>query len=237
MPRGVYREIAAPVLEPLHSRYGQEQWEDGDLFDGNLEQPPCFKRKLQSLKLKHFGPAIFECQLTPIGDPSIVVEWLHDGRPIQAANRVRMICEFGYCSLIYDVAYPRDSGVISCIASNVYGSDRTSTTLLVKEEKSLVEETQLPEGQRGVQRLRELERSTAAALAAVAAVTEDVSWFLNGSCCMTSPYQLSTWLPIDCVSWVVVNKLLFCILTDTLHCPILEYAIQAQDWLTVTATT
>uniref|UniRef100_UPI00358F2F78 titin-like n=1 Tax=Myxine glutinosa TaxID=7769 RepID=UPI00358F2F78 len=174
MPRGVYREIAAPVLEPLHSRYGQEQWEDGDLFDGNLEQPPCFKRKVQSLKLKHFGPAIFECQLIPIGDPSIVVEWLHDGRPIQAANRVRMVCEFGYCSLIYDVAYPRDSGVISCIASNLYGSDRTSATLVVKEEKSLVEETQLPEGQRGVQRLRDLERSTAAALAAVAAVTEDV---------------------------------------------------------------
>uniref|UniRef100_A0A8C8R9G6 Ig-like domain-containing protein n=1 Tax=Pelusios castaneus TaxID=367368 RepID=A0A8C8R9G6_9SAUR len=33
IPRGTYRakEIAAPELEPLHLRYGQEQWEEGDL--------------------------------------------------------------------------------------------------------------------------------------------------------------------------------------------------------------
>ncbi|XP_035302232.1 titin isoform X4 [Cricetulus griseus] len=160
IPRGTYRakEIAAPELEPLHLRYGQEQWEEGDLYDKEKQQKPFFKKKLSSLRLKRFGPAHFECRLTPIGDPTMVVEWLHDGKPLEAANRLRMINEFGYCSLDYGVAYNRDSGVITCRATNKYGTDHTSATLIVKDEKSLVEESQLPEGKKGLQRIEELER-------------------------------------------------------------------------------
>uniref|UniRef100_A0A8D2DK51 Titin n=1 Tax=Sciurus vulgaris TaxID=55149 RepID=A0A8D2DK51_SCIVU len=160
IPRGTYRakEIAAPELEPLHLRYGQEQWEEGDLYDKEKQQKPFFKKKLTSLRLKRFGPAHFECRLTPIGDPTMVVEWLHDGKPLEAANRLRMINEFGYCSLDYGVAYNRDSGVITCRATNKYGTDHTSATLIVKDEKSLVEESQLPEGRKGLQRIEELER-------------------------------------------------------------------------------
>ncbi|NXA48856.1 TITIN protein, partial [Nothocercus julius] len=160
IPRGTYKakEIAAPELEPLHLRYGQEQWEEGDLYDKEKQQKPFFKKKLTSLRLKQFGPAHFECRLTPIGDPTMVVEWLHDGKPLEAANRLRMINEFGYCSLDFGVAYPRDSGVITCRATNKYGTDHTSATLIVKDEKSLVEESQLPEGRKGLQRIEELER-------------------------------------------------------------------------------
>ncbi|OXB61722.1 hypothetical protein ASZ78_002723 [Callipepla squamata] len=160
IPKGTYKakEIAAPELEPLHLRYGQEQWEEGDLYDKEKQQKPFFKKKLTSLRLKQFGPAHFECRLTPIGDPTMVVEWLHDGKPLEAANRLRMINEFGYCSLDYGVAYSRDSGVITCRATNKYGTDHTSATLIVKDEKSLVEESQLPEGRRGMQRIEELER-------------------------------------------------------------------------------
>ncbi|NXA32886.1 TITIN protein, partial [Eudromia elegans] len=160
IPKGTYKakEIAAPELEPLHLRYGQEQWEEGDLYDKEKQQKPFFKKKLTSLRLKQFGPAHFECRLTPIGDPTMVVEWLHDGKPLEAANRLRMINEFGYCSLDFAVAYPRDSGVITCRATNKYGTDHTSATLIVKDEKSLVEESQLPEGRKGLQRIEELER-------------------------------------------------------------------------------
>ncbi|XP_060033624.1 titin isoform X1 [Erinaceus europaeus] len=160
IPRGTYRakEIAAPELEPLHLRYGQEQWEEGDLYDKEKQQKPFFKKKLSSLRLKCFGPAHFECRLTPIGDPTMVVEWLHDGKPLEAANRLRMINEFGYCSLDYGVAYSRDSGIITCRATNKYGTDHTSATLIVKDEKSLVEESQLPDGKKGLQRIEELER-------------------------------------------------------------------------------
>ncbi|KAF7709182.1 hypothetical protein HF521_016032 [Silurus meridionalis] len=159
IPKGTYKakEIAAPELEPLHLRYGQEQWEEGDLYDKEKQQKPHFKKKLTSVRLKRFGAVHFECRLTPIGDPTMVVEWLHDGKPLEAANRLRMINEFGYCSLDYEVAYSRDSGVITCRATNKFGVDQTSATLIVKDEKSLVEESQLPEGRRGP-RIDEIER-------------------------------------------------------------------------------
>ncbi|KAK2840469.1 hypothetical protein Q5P01_014209 [Channa striata] len=160
IPKGTYKakEIAAPELEPLHLRYGQEQWEEGDLYDKEKQQKPQFKKKLTSIRMKRFGPAHFECRLTPIGDPTMVVEWLHDGKPLDAANRLRMVNEFGYCSLDYEVAYARDSGVITCRATNKFGIDQTSATLIVKDEKGLVEETQLPEGRKGAHRIDEIER-------------------------------------------------------------------------------
>uniref|UniRef100_A0A4W6C9N8 Ig-like domain-containing protein n=1 Tax=Lates calcarifer TaxID=8187 RepID=A0A4W6C9N8_LATCA len=124
-----------------------------------IQQKPQFKKKLTSVRMKRFGPAHFECRLTPIGDPTMVVEWLHDGKPLAAANRLRMVNEFGYCSLDYEVAYARDSGVITCRATNKYGVDQTSATLIVKDEKGLVEETQLPEGRKGA-RIDEIEQET-----------------------------------------------------------------------------
>uniref|UniRef100_A0A672I9Y9 Ig-like domain-containing protein n=1 Tax=Salarias fasciatus TaxID=181472 RepID=A0A672I9Y9_SALFA len=51
---------------------------------------------------------------------------------------------------------PQDSGVITCRATNKFGVDQTSATLIVKDEKGLVEETQLPEGR--VHRIDEMER-------------------------------------------------------------------------------
>uniref|UniRef100_A0A3B3BYV5 Ig-like domain-containing protein n=1 Tax=Oryzias melastigma TaxID=30732 RepID=A0A3B3BYV5_ORYME len=69
-----------------------------------------------------------------------------------------MVNEFGYCSLDYEVAYARDSGVITCRASNKFGVDQTSATLIVKDEKGLVEETQLPEGRKGAYRVDDIER-------------------------------------------------------------------------------
>ncbi|KAJ4923666.1 hypothetical protein JOQ06_014150 [Pogonophryne albipinna] len=160
IPKGTYKakDIAAPELEPLHQRYGQDQWEEGDLYDKEKQQKPQFKKKLTSIRMKRFGPAHFECRLTPIGDPTMVVEWLHDGKPLEAANRLRMVNEFGYCSLDYEAAYARDSGVVTCRATNKYGADQTSATLVVKDEKGLVEETQLPEGRKGAHRMDEMER-------------------------------------------------------------------------------
>ena len=160
IPKGTYKakDIAPPELEPLHLRYGQDQWEEGDLYDKEKQQKPQFKKKLTSVRLKRFGPVHFECRLTPIGDPTMMVEWLHDGKPLAAANRLRMVNEFGYCSLDFEAAYARDSGVITCRATNKFGVDQTSATLIVKDEKGLVEESQLPEGRKGGQRIEDMER-------------------------------------------------------------------------------
>uniref|UniRef100_A0A8C7XTH3 Ig-like domain-containing protein n=1 Tax=Oryzias sinensis TaxID=183150 RepID=A0A8C7XTH3_9TELE len=155
--------------DPLHLRYGQEQWEEGDLYDKEKQQKPQFKKKLASVRMKCFGPAHFECRLTPIGDPTMVVEWLHDGKPLAAANRLRMVNEFGYCSLDYEVAYARDSGVITCRATNKFGVDQTS----------------LPEGRKGIvllpEPVRVVEGDTARFRCRVTGYpAPKVNWYLNG---------------------------------------------------------
>uniref|UniRef100_A0A8C8AEP7 Ig-like domain-containing protein n=1 Tax=Otus sunia TaxID=257818 RepID=A0A8C8AEP7_9STRI len=132
--------------------------EDGEEMMVDISESEAIEAGFD-LRLKNYrtfeGTGVtFYCKTTGYPLP----KWLHDGKPLEAANRLRMINEFGYCSLDYGVAYSRDSGVITCRATNKYGTDHTSATLIVKDEKSLVEESQLPEGRRGLQRIEELER-------------------------------------------------------------------------------
>uniref|UniRef100_A0A8D2NGN3 Ig-like domain-containing protein n=1 Tax=Zonotrichia albicollis TaxID=44394 RepID=A0A8D2NGN3_ZONAL len=113
---------------------------------------PHFVERLRNVSVKE-GSRL-EMAVKATGNPNPDIVWLKNSDIIV----LRMINEFGYCSLDYGVAYSRDSGVITCRATNKYGTDHTSATLIVKDEKSLVEESQLPEGKRGLQRIEELER-------------------------------------------------------------------------------
>uniref|UniRef100_A0A673GNA3 Ig-like domain-containing protein n=1 Tax=Sinocyclocheilus rhinocerous TaxID=307959 RepID=A0A673GNA3_9TELE len=195
------KDVAPPEIEPLHLRYGQEQWEEGDLDDKEKQQKPHFKKKITSVRMKRFGPVHFECRLTPIGDPTMVVEWLHDGKPLEAANRLRMINEFGFCSLDYEVAYSRDSGAITCRATNNFGADQTSATLIVKDEKSLVEDKQVFEGETAKYRCR-----------VTGYPTPKVNWYLNGQLIRKSKrfrqhYDGIHYLEItDCKYWLKTQR-------------------------------
>ena len=39
--------------------------------------------------------AHFECRLTPTADPTMRVEWYHNGRPLSSGSRIRSINDFG----------------------------------------------------------------------------------------------------------------------------------------------
>uniref|UniRef100_A0A3B3TJT5 Ig-like domain-containing protein n=1 Tax=Poecilia latipinna TaxID=48699 RepID=A0A3B3TJT5_9TELE len=144
----------SPGRSPSHSPGRSPARRLDETDEQQLERlyKPVFVMKPTACKCSEGQTARFDLKvvgrpmLTPIGDPTMVVEWLHDGKPLAAANRLRMVNEFGYCSLDYEVAYARDSGVITCRATNKFGVDQTSATLIVKDEKGLVEESQLPEG-------------------------------------------------------------------------------------------
>uniref|UniRef100_A0A3Q2DR10 Ig-like domain-containing protein n=1 Tax=Cyprinodon variegatus TaxID=28743 RepID=A0A3Q2DR10_CYPVA len=103
---------------------------------------PVFVMKPSACKCSEGQTARFDLKV--VGRPMPDTYWFHNGK-------LRMVNEFGYCSLDYEVAYARDSGVITCRATNKFGVDQTSATLIVKDEKGLVEESQLPEGRRGIQ--------------------------------------------------------------------------------------
>ncbi|CAH1249861.1 OBSCN [Branchiostoma lanceolatum] len=140
------------------SKFGEEAVDEEDLYDKLRKQRPVFKTKINPVNLEGMGRAHFECRLVPIGDPNMKVEWLNNGQPIEAANRLQYVNEFGFVSMDYLVAYPRDTGIISCRATNQHGDAETSSRLVVKDVPGKIEETQLPEGMRGISKLTEYER-------------------------------------------------------------------------------
>ena len=73
--------------------------------------------------------AHFECQLEPVGDPDMTVEWFHNGAPLRHSSRIKAVSDFGY--VLLDIAYGQteDSGEYECRATNKHGTDSTRATL------------------------------------------------------------------------------------------------------------
>ena len=66
--------------------------------------------------------AHFEATLIPAGDPTMKVEWFHNGKPLEASSRVQTFFNFGFVSMTMKEVMPRDEGVYTCKASNCRGS-------------------------------------------------------------------------------------------------------------------
>ena len=89
-----------------------ENFDETDLYCKTIIQKPRFKKNLVSQKQKVLGSVHFECHVVPIGDPTMKVEWLLDGKPLEYANRIKETFEFGYASLNISAVYPRDMGML-----------------------------------------------------------------------------------------------------------------------------
>ena len=55
--------------------------------EGFTTQAPAFTSTMRDIQLMEGTPAHFEAKLVPIGDPKLRVDWLKNGKPIQASNR------------------------------------------------------------------------------------------------------------------------------------------------------
>lgn len=104
-----------------------EEWADVD-----TSQPPVFLTQPKDLVLQENALAHWECRLTPIGDPSMRVEWFFNGKSLVTGSRVKTISDFGFVILEVAGVYPRDNGVYSCKATNKNGEATVSTRLTVK---------------------------------------------------------------------------------------------------------
>jgi titin len=71
----------------------------------NLQVAPKLVSQLKGTNVILEGQhAHFECRLEPQNDPSLKVEWLHNGRPLSASSRIQTHHDFGYVALdILDV--------------------------------------------------------------------------------------------------------------------------------------
>uniref|UniRef100_A0A1B0FY72 Ig-like domain-containing protein n=1 Tax=Phlebotomus papatasi TaxID=29031 RepID=A0A1B0FY72_PHLPP len=120
--------------------------------------PPRFVVDIKdNVDIPEGGPVHFDCRVEPVGDPTMRIEWYHNGRPLATGSRVHMLNDFGFIALDMDYAYARDSGEYVCRATNRWGSATTVAKVTCKSKKDIIFDSQLPEGMTA-EKLKELER-------------------------------------------------------------------------------
>lgn len=116
LPEQLQREKITELEESLHRVYEPPAAPDKD-FD-----KPVFVEPLQDLGEQTEGDAgHFQCKLEPIGDPSLRIQWLHNGKPIPYSSRIHTQHDFGYVILDIKHLIPEDSGEYICRATNSKG--------------------------------------------------------------------------------------------------------------------
>lgn len=78
LPKGMQSGVEKIAqLESYSDQFISETWMDVD-----ESHSPQFVSHPHDLNLMENSLAHFECRLTPIGDPSMKVEWFHNGKPL-----------------------------------------------------------------------------------------------------------------------------------------------------------
>jgi titin len=128
------------------------------MYNPDKPIPPKYKTHFKGLlNLRERDKARFEAKLIPIGDPTMKLQWMRNGVPMPAATRYITKYDFGLVSLDMDWTYDDDDGVYECIATNQCGQDTTRAELKCKANRSIIYDTQLPDGMEGILKIQELE--------------------------------------------------------------------------------
>lgn len=75
-----------------------------------------------------------ECRLEPYPDPSMKVEWFHNGNPLSCGSRFRTIYDFGFCALDLLQAVSEDTGTYEVRATNKIGTASSTIEITVKRK-------------------------------------------------------------------------------------------------------
>lgn len=136
-----------------HSRYVQEQPE--------CSQVPEFKNPIKDqLNIREGGFAHFEARLEPVGDSTMRVEWLKDGRPVEASSRITSFFNFGYVALTIKQLTIHDVGTYTCRAYNELGQATTNASLTVISKNDISVDSQHQDSLQKIQYLEDSSRYT-----------------------------------------------------------------------------
>lgn len=153
----------SPTGDPIGHNFGSiwskdELQDEETIYNKDKPIPPKFKTHFKAiLNLRERDPARFDAKLIPIGDPTMKLEWFRNGEPLRSASRYVIKYDFGLVSLDLLWTYPEDDGVYECVATNSCGQDKTRAELKCKGNRSIIYDTQLPDGMEGILKLQELE--------------------------------------------------------------------------------
>lgn len=144
-------ESLQKLEESLHKR---EEF----VSDDENPNPPRFTVEIKdNLDIPEGGPVHFDCRVEPVGDPTMRIEWFCNGRPLATGSRVHILNDFGFIALDMDYAYQRDTGEYTCVATNKWGTAKTSAKVSCIGKHGIVSESQLPDGMT-TERLKDLEK-------------------------------------------------------------------------------
>ena len=152
-------DLLLEILANFGSIWSKDELEDQEtMYNKERPIPPKFKTQFKpQLNLRERQPSRFYAKLIPIGDPTMKIQWLKNGEPLRSATRYEIKYDFGLVSLDLLWTYPEDDGVYECIATNEAGQDRTRSGLKCKANRSIIYDTQLPEGLESHYKLQEIE--------------------------------------------------------------------------------
>lgn len=105
---------------------------DEILAEEETPNPPKFIVELKDIEVEEAGPSHFDCRVEPVGDPTMRIDWYHNGRPFATGSRVHQINDFGFISLDMSYTYARDSGEYVCRATNKWGTATTKAIITCK---------------------------------------------------------------------------------------------------------
>lgn len=112
LPQGMEGTIdRIAELEGLGQPRGPTEVED------DTGKPPEFVTSPNDQSLPENSLAHFECRLIPVNDPSMRVEWFHNGKALWAGSRIKTINDFGFVILEVAGIYVRDAGLYTCKVS------------------------------------------------------------------------------------------------------------------------
>lgn len=124
-----------------------------------VEEPPAEPPRITAdlrgtTDLMEGQTAHFECQVEPVHDPNLRIEFYHNGKPLPSAARFHITFDFGYVSLDIQHVVPEDAGEYSVKAINALGQCTSAIKMKVTAKGSIISESQRPEG---LEKIKELE--------------------------------------------------------------------------------
>jgi len=113
---------------------------------------------LRDLDIVEGTRAHFEATVIPVGDATMQIEWLFNGRSIPASSRVTATYRFGYVALDILHVTRDDIGVYTCRVWNILGEDQVSANLNVRERPQIESGSQHPEAMQQISFLEDASR-------------------------------------------------------------------------------
>ncbi|XP_066271993.1 mucin-19-like isoform X3 [Branchiostoma lanceolatum] len=93
---------------------------------------PAFTKKLTTMLAKE--GSTFEAAVRVSGDPQPDITWYHHDKPLKPTDKLDIVKDEGYSSLVFMEVLPEHAGLYSCVATNVMGRATSRAPLVITDE-------------------------------------------------------------------------------------------------------